>query len=288
MFAACPRGGVQVCLQPCDLGGGIGRSAGDAVQLRRLLESLGAAWPERFERRYAIPGFGAFDLLIDAVVEHGDLADKLRHVARGLLDDGDVLGFRDTVSAQNRERAAGLFDPCGNALQEGFEPRRVGMLPREQGGFFVLQQCSGDGEVRRPGMPGGELTDPLPVVRHPRGDLAAGGASKFGVAVGVEERVGRDRVGERLDLFHPLELALGDGQIFSDALDVRGPQITQAVSEQPGQAVVLACHDGRCQLPGKVGRRRIDAGCVPPQPAGANRHRLVQPDLLVAGHIDER
>ena len=136
-------------------------------------------------------------------------------------------------------------------------------------------------------MPGVEFPDPLPVVRHPRGDLATGGASKFGVAVGVEERVGRDRVGERLELHHPLEFALGDGQIFGDVLDVRRPQIPQTVSEQPGQAVVLACNDGRCQLPGKAGRGRIDAGCIPPQPAGADRHRLMQPYRLVAGHIDE-
>ena len=126
---ACPRGGVQFCFQPRDLAGGVGRSAGDAVQPRRLLESLGAAWPERFERRRTIPGFGAVDLLIDAVVEHGDLADELGHVARDFLDDGDVLRFRNTIPAQNRERAAGVFDPRRDALREGFEPRRVGMLP---------------------------------------------------------------------------------------------------------------------------------------------------------------
>ena len=129
MFAACPRGGVQICFQPRDLAGGVGRSAGDAVQSRQLLESLGADRPERFERRRAIPCFSAVDLLIDAVVEHGDLADALGHVARDFLDDGDVLRFRNTVSAQNRERAAGSFDPRRDSLREGFEPRRVGMLP---------------------------------------------------------------------------------------------------------------------------------------------------------------
>ena len=156
------------------------------------------------------------------------------------------------------------------------------MLAGEQRGVFRPGQRFGNPDLRRPGVHVGQFVETPPVVRYPRRHLAAHGRAKFGVAIRIEERVGRNGVRKRLELPNPPMLRFGNGQILRYGLGRALTKITQPGPEQPGHAVVAGGHESVGQGHGGYVQP------IPPKAGGANGHRPMEPDILMAVHIHKR
>ena len=97
-----------------------------------------------------------------------------------------------------------------------------------------------------------EFLETLPVVGYPRGEFAADGAPKLGIALAFEQRVGGwDCVGECLELLYSASGIGRNAEVCGDFVTRFCTEIGQTPTEQPTQTIILVCHDAVLEGRGK-------------------------------------